>query len=265
MSPARWGTSTARAVSGDGKVVVGLGVTLAGSQAYRWSAARGMQSVGTLGIAGATRSGRRRTDFRSLAVRFGWLPACGAGRYCAGMEMAPTTVAALLVIGVAIGAVSGMVGIGGGILVIPVLMFFFGFSQAKANGTSMAMLMPPIGVFAVLVYHRAGNVEWRHAGLLAAGFAVGAYVGGRLLNEGLINPTALRVAFALLLVYCAGRLLFRPGGRAGAALMTTLMVVAFAATYAVMRVLGRRWKRAPDWGAICRARQREPYDFDYEI
>ena len=181
------------------------------------------------------------------------------------MSIPLLTMVALVLVGFGIGAVSGMVGIGGGILVIPVLMFFFGFSQARANGTSMAMLLPPIGVFAVLVYHRAGNIDWNYAALLAVGFAVGAYVGGRLLNEGWINPTALRVAFALLLIYCAGRLLFRPTGRAGAALATTMMVVAFAGMYALMRLLGRRWKQAPDWGAIYRAKQQEPYEFDYEI
>jgi uncharacterized membrane protein YfcA len=145
------------------------------------------------------------------------------------------------------------------------LMFFFGFSQARANGTSLAMLLPPIGIFAVFAYHRAGNIDWRYAGLLAAGFAVGAYAGAKALNGGWINPTALRVTFALLLVYCAGRILFRPGGSARAALETASLVVAFGGTYAVLRVLGRRWKRAPDWGAIYRGKQREAYEFDYEI
>ena len=70
------------------------------------------------------------------------------------MTLTLTTIVALVLIGLCIGTISGMVGIGGGILVIPALMFFFGFSQAKANGTSMTMLLPPIGVFAVLVYHR---------------------------------------------------------------------------------------------------------------
>jgi uncharacterized protein len=181
------------------------------------------------------------------------------------MTMGLTTAVALLLIGLTIGAFSGMVGIGGGILVIPVLMFFFGFSQIKANGTSLAMLLPPIGIFAVLAYHRNGNIDWRFAALLAAGFAVGAYVGAKVLNSGWINPTALRAAFAFLLLYCAGRILFRPGGSARAALETTLLIVAFAGTYAIMRLMGRRWKRAPDWGAIYRAKQSESNEFDYEI
>jgi uncharacterized membrane protein YfcA len=159
-----------------------------------------------------------------------------------------------------------MVGIGGGVLVIPVLMIGFGFSQTKANGTSLAMLLPPIGVFAVAAYARAGNVDWRYAGLLAGGFAVGAYVGAWLVNKGLINPTTLRICFALVLVYCAGRILFRPGGRARSALETLLLVVGFALAYAVMRVFGRQLKRSPShWGRIYRERQREPFEHDYEI
>ena len=171
----------------------------------------------------------------------------------------------LLLIGLGIGIISGMVGIGGGVLIIPLLMFFFGFSQARANGTSLAMLLPPIGIFAVITYWNAGNVDWRFALLLALGFAVGAYVGGMMVNRGLINPTALRVGFALLLIYCAARLLFRPGGQARAALETSLMVAAFAMTYLAMRLLGRRWKRSPDWGAIYRSKRDDSVGYDYEI
>jgi uncharacterized protein len=179
--------------------------------------------------------------------------------------MTPAHALLLVAIGFAIGVFSGMVGIGGGILVIPVLMFFFGFPQARANGTSLAMLLPPIGILAVLAYWRSGNVDWAYAGLLALGFALGAYVGARLVNGGWINPVALRITFAMLLLYCAGRILFRPGGRARAALETSLLVAAFAATYLVMRLLGRRWRRVPEWGAIYREKQREPVVYDYEI
>src|SRR3954470_22828598 len=98
--------------------------------------------------------------------------------------MTVATALLLIGIGLAIGTLSGMVGIGGGILVIPVLMFFFGFPQARANGARRAMLPPPIGIFAVLAYWRAGNVDWPCAALLALGFAAGAYVGARVVNGG---------------------------------------------------------------------------------
>src|ERR1700761_6295767 len=90
----------------------------------------------------------------------------------------------VLSVGVAIGTASGLVGIGGGTLVIPVLMVGFGFTQAQANGTSLAMLLPPIGLFAVMAYARAGNVNWSFAALLAIGFAAGAALGGVAVNRG---------------------------------------------------------------------------------
>jgi uncharacterized membrane protein YfcA len=182
------------------------------------------------------------------------------------MTITPSTAAALLLVGLAIGVVSGMVGIGGGVLVIPVLMFAFGFSQARANGTSLAMLLPPVGLFAVLSYWRAGNVQWPVAALLAAGFAVGAYAGAKLVNAGWVNPTALRITFALVLLYCAGRILFRPGGRARSALATSLLMAGFALAWLAMRALGRRWEhRLPHVRAVYRRKLREPQGYDYEI
>ena len=76
------------------------------------------------------------------------------------------TLIALIGLGLGIGTVSGMIGIGGGVLVIPMLVFFFGFSQERATGTSLAMLLPPIGVFAVIAYAKAGNISWTTAGIL---------------------------------------------------------------------------------------------------
>ena len=133
------------------------------------------------------------------------------------MTLTPQMIASLIVAGVAIGMVSGMIGIGGGTLVIPALMYLYGFTQLKANGTSLAMLLPPIGIFAVMAYHRAGNISWPSAMLLAIGFAGGAYVGGVLANTGKVPELALRIMFSILLLYVAGRTLFRTDGRAMAA------------------------------------------------
>ncbi len=172
----------------------------------------------------------------------------------------------VVLLGLIIGTFSGMVGIGGGILAIPAMMFLLGFTQAQANGTTLAMMLPPIGLFAVLNYARVGNVDWRIAMLMAAGFAVGAYGGSFIITNHWINPTALRVTFALLLVYVAGRMLFRPGGRAMAAMETSVLVVGFALTYALMRMLGNHWAGSHShWGRHYRARQRHPHVDDYEI
>jgi uncharacterized membrane protein YfcA len=176
------------------------------------------------------------------------------------------TVLLLLGLGVGIGIISGMVGIGGGILVIPVLVFLVGFSQAKANGTSLAMLLPPIGIFAVLAYHKAGNVDWPTAMLLAAGFAVGAYIGGRIVNAGLIREEHLRLMFLALLLYVAARMLFKIEPRVRAALETAALVVAFAGTYVGALLLARKWSKAPPyWAALYQEKLKAPVGQDYEI
>src|SRR5437870_1796530 len=93
-------------------------------------------------------------------------------------------------IGIGVGIISGMLGIGGGTLVIPALVTIYGFSHTKAVGTSLAMLLPPIGILAVLDHYRAGNVSISTAGVLAAGFAIGGYFGARLVTSRTIpEPT----------------------------------------------------------------------------
>jgi uncharacterized protein len=84
-----------------------------------------------------------------------------------------------LVLGVVVGAFSGMIGIGGGVIVVPCLVYFFHMTQHKAQGTSLGFLLAPIGVFAFYEYYKAGNVDVKAAVFLAAGFAVGAWLGGR--------------------------------------------------------------------------------------
>lgn len=85
-----------------------------------------------------------------------------------------------IALGVAVGAFSGLVGVGGGILVVPALIYGFGFSQLLAQGTSTALLLPPIGIFAAYTYWKNGYVDVRAAALICAGFAVGGYFGAKL-------------------------------------------------------------------------------------
>lgn len=88
----------------------------------------------------------------------------------------PLSFVGFLLIGAATGAVSGMFGIGGGILVIPAMVYIYGFSQKMATGTSLGMLLPPIGVLAFWQYYKAGLVSVPAALLLIAGFIAGSYL-----------------------------------------------------------------------------------------
>ena len=140
----------------------------------------------------------------------------------------------LLVFGVAIGVVSGLLGIGGGILLIPGLMLLFGYSQAEAQGTSLAVMIPPIGIFAATVYYQHGLVRLPVVGLIAVGFMIGAYFGARLVPH--VPPTYLRLAFGLLLLYLGFAFVFNPSdSRSGVALPAGVAAVVSAFVARFMR------------------------------
>ncbi|WP_276402867.1 sulfite exporter TauE/SafE family protein [Leptospira adleri] len=98
----------------------------------------------------------------------------------------------ILVIGLTAGVLGGLVGIGGGIVIVPALIFFAGFSQKTAQGTTLTAMIPPIGIAAAYVYYKAGDVDFKSAGLLAVGFAAGGYFGASFaesIDSGLLGKT----------------------------------------------------------------------------
>ena len=103
-----------------------------------------------------------------------------------------------LIVGLLVGALSGLVGIGGGILIIPILVYGFRMTQHKAQGTSLGALLAPIGLLAFIEYYKAGNVDLRAAFLIAFGFLVGGYFGGRWAQ--LVTEATLRRGFAVVLI-----------------------------------------------------------------
>jgi uncharacterized membrane protein YfcA len=111
-----------------------------------------------------------------------------------------------LMLGVLIGGVSGVVGIGGGALLVPALVFLYGMSQIRAQGTSLATLLLPIGFFAFWTYYKAGHVDIKLAVLVSIGFAAGAWAGGLWAQR--LPELVLRRGFAALLVVLALRLAF---------------------------------------------------------
>jgi uncharacterized protein len=105
-----------------------------------------------------------------------------------------------VLLGLAAGALSGLIGIGGGVLIVPALVFLFGLGQHQAQGTTLALLVPPIGLLAAWTYYRHGYVDLRIAALVAAGFFLGGFLGGRL-AVGLSNALLGRIfGVALLLI-----------------------------------------------------------------
>jgi len=112
----------------------------------------------------------------------------------------------LILLGTAAGAASGLAGIGGGIILVPALVFFFGLSQHQAQGTTLALMVPPIGLIAVWTYWRSGYVDVRIAGLLCLGFLLGSLLGARF-SLGLSNAV-LQKAFGVFLLFLSIKLLF---------------------------------------------------------
>ena len=112
----------------------------------------------------------------------------------------------LLLVGLVVGMVSGVVGIGGGILFVPALVWLAGMEQHRAQGTSLGALLLPVGLFAFLEYYRKGNADLRVALLLGAGFLVGGYFGAVGAHH--IPELWLRRIFALTLIAVGGRMWF---------------------------------------------------------
>jgi uncharacterized membrane protein YfcA len=113
----------------------------------------------------------------------------------------PMDIFLLLLVGLAAGVLSGLLGIGGGILIVPCLVFMFGLSQHAAQGTTLALMVPPIGLLAAWTYYKQGNVDIRMAALICLGFFFGGLVGAKFAT--LINATLLRKLFGVALLATA--------------------------------------------------------------
>ena len=112
----------------------------------------------------------------------------------------------LLIIGVLAGMLSGLIGIGGGIIVIPALVFFLGFSQQTAQGTTLAMMVPPIGLLAAWAYYKEGFVDVKAAAIICIGFIAGSYFGAKFATG--ISQDMLRKIFSVILILVAIKMFF---------------------------------------------------------
>ena len=115
------------------------------------------------------------------------------------------TILSLLLIGLLAGMLSGVVGVGGAIVIIPLLLLL-GFSQQEAQGTSIAVMLPPIGILAAINYYKSGFVKWEYAIVIAFAFLVGGYVGSKFAIS--MNPQILKKFFGIVLLVFAIKFIF---------------------------------------------------------
>ena len=119
--------------------------------------------------------------------------------------MTPQTIFMLVSIGLFAGLLSGFVGVGGGIIIVPALVFLLGLTQHQAQGTSLFVLMLPVVSFAVLNYWKSGNVRWEYGLVIAMTFIVGAFFGSKLSLK--ISPGLVQLLFGILMAYISFRMI----------------------------------------------------------
>jgi uncharacterized membrane protein YfcA len=120
--------------------------------------------------------------------------------------MPEPSVVLVLAIGLAAGILSGVFGIGGGVIIVPALIYLAGLQQHSATGTSLAVLLPPIGIGAMWEYYRHGNVDLRVAMSMAVAVFAGGWLGALVANR--VSGPYLRLAFGLFVVVLGVSLIF---------------------------------------------------------
>lgn len=110
---------------------------------------------------------------------------------------------ALLILGIGAGILSGMFGIGGGIVIVPILTQFFGFDLQTATGTSLGALLMPVALFAVIAYYRAGRLKIRVSALVAVGLLLGSWLGAQVAFS--LPTKTLQLLYGLFLIYVSWR------------------------------------------------------------
>ncbi len=111
-----------------------------------------------------------------------------------------------LLLGLVAGTLSGLIGIGGGIIILPALVLLFGLSQHQAQGTTLALLIPPIGILAAWTYYRQGYVDVKIALFVAVGFFLGGLIGARLATG--MSNVVLEKIFGISLLLIGLKMIF---------------------------------------------------------
>jgi uncharacterized protein len=140
-------------------------------------------------------------------------------------------------LGLVVGALSGIMGLGGGIFLVPALIYVFKFTPYQAQGTSLAVLIPPIGIFAALEYYRRGYIDFAVVGLICLGFVFGAFAGAFVVDR--IPIPLMRRIFGFFMFFISLQLVFATSDQHyGAAFPTAVATGALALLYLLERRLG---------------------------
>ena len=116
------------------------------------------------------------------------------------------TILILVIIGVAAGVLGGLVGVGGGIIIVPSLVYFLSFTQKSAQGTSLGLLLLPVGILGVLQYYKQGHVDFKVVAILAIGFLAGSYFGSKIALS--LPQETVKKIFAIMLLLIGFKMLF---------------------------------------------------------
>lgn len=119
--------------------------------------------------------------------------------------MSTSIIASLIIIGLLAGMLSGLVGVGGGIIMVPLLVLLVGFNQHQAQGTSLTVLVVPVTAVAVYNYYKEGYINWKYALVIAIFFVVGSYFGSKLAVD--LDQKMLKRIFGVVLLFIAGKML----------------------------------------------------------
>jgi uncharacterized membrane protein YfcA len=115
---------------------------------------------------------------------------------------------ALIIIGIAAGVLSGMFGVGGGIIIVPALVFFLGMTQHQAQGTSLGLMLLPIGILAAWNYYKTGNLNIKYGLIIAGAFVLGGYFGSKISLS--LDQVLVKRIFGFLMLAVALKLIIFP-------------------------------------------------------
>ncbi|MFK7001123.1 sulfite exporter TauE/SafE family protein [Flavobacterium oreochromis] len=118
--------------------------------------------------------------------------------------MNTATIIVLIITGLLAGMLSGLVGVGGGIIMVPMMVFILGFSQHQAQGTSLAVLVVPVTALAVFNYYKEGYINWKYAAVIALFFVVGSYAGSKLAVN--LDQKMLKKIFSIILIIIGSKM-----------------------------------------------------------